>query len=202
MGSYDFEDNLAFGNLGEELVARWLRAKGCATVALYACGKVSGIGAPLLLLREQGITLPDLDVYHEGQRRLGEVKLYHGPAENQTKFGTPTSVHGIRKKHFEHYERVAQITGTKVVVYIAEFESGVLLRAYLEELRKVCFDCQCSRCAGGGSCGAPLVYWRRDAMEPVHRFPDAELIEIRARAAQRKRAATDEAEHLEAAAHG
>jgi hypothetical protein len=174
-----FQDQLALGRLGEKLVSRWLRGHGWYVVPSYDFTGSDGSRAPCMANGEQSYVIPDLDVSRDGDRLWLEVKTYAHAAPNR-RLGQ--LVHGIKRKHHEHYLAVQKETGSPAHLGVLEIETGALLTARLDQL--TAHACMCSACRScqPSHCMAPVsdsVYFARDAFAVVHTFSDAEMRELR-----------------------
>ena len=83
------------------------------------------------------LVLPDLDVSKSGKRLWVEVKHYTNTPFNR-KFGI--YVHGIKKRHYEHYLKVQKETGNIIYLFISEIKNNCLLYSKLDELK--IYPCQ------------------------------------------------------------
>ena len=162
-----FERKLALGHEGEKLVSEWLRfCCGCGVIESYGfLSHDSEDKAPKLRFARDAFVLPDLDVCLAGKRYWLEVKTLGYSPENR-RLGI--RVHGIRRRHYQHYLEVGRQTGNLVHLCVLEMESGDILIAELGSLTP--YPCQCGGCTGGGRCRVTnfdLVYFDRAELTVV-----------------------------------
>jgi hypothetical protein len=111
-----FEEQLAFGQEGEHMVAQWLLGRGSAVAPLYQYTKHDK--APVILWDESGraihCTLPDLQCYVGGEAFFAEVKRKNQWWENRDLGAFET---GTDERLWRRYTRVAQRTGCPVWLF-------------------------------------------------------------------------------------
>jgi len=171
-----FTASIARGRIAEHIVARWLRDRGWSIVPSYDYTGSDGGKAPRMTGRDRSHVIPDLDVARSGTRMWCEVKAYQRAVINRQH---QLLVHGIKGAHYHDYLSVERETGTRVYIMIIELDSGVLLGAPLATLTT--WPCLCEGCRSGRFCRAPIsrgVYWSREQMVEVHRFPAGELSDL------------------------
>jgi hypothetical protein len=116
-----------------------------------------GNKAPRLQGKINSIVIPDLDISRGGARRWAEVKTKS--AATYTRI-TRRLEHGIPLRHWKDYQRVQEITGCEVWLYIYEEDTGQVLRAkidYLANHTRI-YD-------GNGMSWGGMAFWARDIFE-------------------------------------
>lgn len=102
--SPEFRRQLAFGQLGESRIARWLRAKGYTVLPVYETEIGSGKG-PRLFLPENELIAPDMLCFAVDMR-LG-TRAYWIEAKHKTAFSWYRMgqrwVTGIDLRHYQDY---------------------------------------------------------------------------------------------------
>lgn len=125
--------NFLKGRRGEQIVKRWLQARGWWVIDSYDYSGENGDKAPRMKAALQSLIIPDLDIAKNGARRWAEVKT-------KTKAlwwrKTQQLQHGIDRRHYEHYLRVQQITGAHVWIFIVEEDNQMILAESLDRLGK------------------------------------------------------------------
>lgn len=121
-----FETNLAWGEEGEHLIARWLLRRGVAVAPLYRCA-VRERG-PVLLHEADGHelarVLPDLTCWRRQRCFFAEVKRkkrWVGPFTHRKKRGAET---GFNLNHWRDYRLISGTTGAAVWVFFLHEEKG------------------------------------------------------------------------------
>jgi hypothetical protein len=105
-----FDQTLAFGQIGESLISRWLQARGHLVFPAYEKQIDSGKG-PQLFAASGDLVLPDLLVFRAG-------KVHWIEAKHKTCFtwhrlsGKWTT--GIDQRHYGEYQEVAEKTALPV----------------------------------------------------------------------------------------
>jgi hypothetical protein len=127
------EDSQEFeiGRAGEVVIAGMLRAgKWYVNPTCEYSGKDSR-HAPMAANDEDVLILPDFDIAKRGQRKWVEVKSYAGPARNRR---TNRLVHGISKRHYQHYVSIENVTGCEVWLFIYEYVAKHVVYAHIGTL--------------------------------------------------------------------
>lgn len=118
------------GREGEAAVARYLQKQGWFIV--WTCDFSAGdTKAPELEGESDRYVLPDLCCYRGGERMWAEVKTRQ---ESTIHKASRRVEHGFSFRHYQHYKRIEEITGTPVVVFVFEVDSGQLLFRRLRNL--------------------------------------------------------------------
>ena len=108
MGS--FERTLAFGQIGESVISKWLQGRGHAVFPAYQVEKDTGKG-PQLFTTVANLVLPDLLAFRAGKAAWFEAK-------HKTCFSwhrmTRRWVTGIDLRHYAEYQEVAKVTSLPV----------------------------------------------------------------------------------------
>lgn len=173
----DFDRQRALGRLGERLVSRYLQSAGYGVLPSYDYSGEGDNKAPRLEFLEYGLVVPDLDCARAGSRVWLEVKTYERAHPNRSR---GIRVHGILRRHYQHYLQVEEATGNPAWLLILEVESGVLLAGKISLLPWLA--CQCGGCRGGQRCRVPhgpQVYVDRRELRRIHTFPPAAMLPIR-----------------------
>jgi len=145
----------AKGRKGERLVAGLLQRAGWYVVPSYDYAGEEKDKAPRLQGARAEYVIPDLDIARNGKRLWAEVKTKSAPTLTRS---TGKLEHGMSLRHYNHYQKVQQITGCEVWIFIHELTSGAVLYARLDDLRPH------MRTYGGKAMGnAGMVFWPRDA---------------------------------------
>lgn len=181
-----FEEQLALGHLGEEIVVKWLQGRGWGVIPSYAYqGKDNKAPRLFFAKHSDSLVIPDVDACRAGDRRWIEIKThYHAPMN--TTHACP--VHGITGRLRDHYTQVERQSNTPVWICVLEVGSGALLGARLSTLGNgypcLCHGCKksLSYCAATFT-GGPFrgVYWPRAAFTSLAVFGDDRLRELRAK---------------------
>lgn len=150
------------GRAGERLVADYLQRKGWYVIPSYDYSGEEEKAPRLEGLSEYHV-VPDLDVSRDGERRWAEVKTKTAATFTHI---TQQLEHGVAKRHFENYQRVQEITGCPVYVFIYEEQSGALLVACLDSLA-VHESRRESRMKKGGCRQEQMIYFARSAFTEV-----------------------------------
>ncbi len=122
------------GHSGEKLIAQLKRGEGYHVIPSYDYSGADDDKAPRLQGERQSHIIPDLDISKDGVRIWIEVKVKKS-ADYTRK--TQQNEHGISRRLYNDYLRVAQITGTEVWLYIIEEDTGDILRVPIDSLAKV-----------------------------------------------------------------
>lgn len=128
-----FRETVEFqrGHNGERMVAELLQQHGWYVIPSYDYAGEDHDKAPRLQGALGGFIIPDLDIAKDGARRWAEVKT---KAEATFTRITQRLEHGISKRHYEHYQKVQQITGDEVWLFVVEENTGTVLFAKLDDL--------------------------------------------------------------------
>ena len=107
-----FEQTLAFGQLGESAISRWLQQRGHAVFPAYQVEQHTGKG-PQLFCAAGDLVLPDLLTFRGGKVQWFEAKhktcfTWHRISQRWTT--------GIDLRHYGEYQEVAARTGLPVWV--------------------------------------------------------------------------------------
>jgi hypothetical protein len=104
----EFACDLAYGQLGESIIARWVLARGNSVLPVYEKEIDSGKG-PRLFCTDGTLVVPDMLV-------LPALKFVE--AKHKTVFSWHRTSSdwctGIDQRHFSQYQRVEQLTGLQV----------------------------------------------------------------------------------------
>lgn len=105
-----FEKSLAFGQLGESLISRWLQSRGHMVFPAYQIEHSTGKG-PQLFSASGDLVLPDLLSFRQGKVMWFEAKhktcfTWHRISQKWTT--------GIDLRHYEEYQEVAGRTSLSV----------------------------------------------------------------------------------------
>lgn len=108
-----FEKQLAYGQEGEHIVARWLIGRGATVAPLY---QFTGHGsAPFILWDDSGravrATLPDLQCYRQGKAWFSEVKR-----KRQWWYGEHIET-GVDRRHWRAYLNVRRQTDIPLYLF-------------------------------------------------------------------------------------
>ena len=115
------------------MVAALLQEAGWYVVPSYDYAGDEKDKAPKLQGNKYSFVIPDLDISRAGNRLWAEVKTKREPTEHRV---TKRVEHGIPLRHFQHYQRVQEITGCPVWLFVVEESSGDVLCGKLDELTK------------------------------------------------------------------
>lgn len=105
-----FEQALAFGQMGESAISKWLQSRGHAVFPAYQVEHQTGKG-PQLFASSGDLVLPDLLAFRAGKIRWFEAKhktcfTWHRISRRWTT--------GIDLRHYGEYQEVADRTGLAV----------------------------------------------------------------------------------------
>lgn len=178
MSARNFAHSLHVGNLGERLIEQFLQSHGFYTIPSYDYHGDDN-KAPKLRCLKHSYVVPDLDASKDGNRIWVEVKTYSTSPENRR---LNEKVHGIKRRHFEHYKKVCEETGCNLFLFVLEADTGNLL--VTNPFMIVHHSCMCRACLSGDtlSCRAPVkdsVYFLRKNFAIYHTFSSQEMAEIR-----------------------
>ncbi len=115
MASVAFQQNLAWGQIAESAIAKWLRSRGNAVLPIYDIEYQTGKG-PRLFLQDSHLVAPDLLVFGQGDIFWVECKhksvfTWHRASQQwQT---------GIDRRHYRDYLQVAEKTGKPIWLFFA-----------------------------------------------------------------------------------
>jgi len=108
-----FESALAFGQVGESLISKWLQSRGCSIFPAYEMETEDGKAkpGPRLFSPNGNLILPDMLAFGEKQMFWVEAKrktcfTWHRKSEKW--------VTGIDQHHYEQYQTVLTKTGLPV----------------------------------------------------------------------------------------
>lgn len=177
-----FDEAREYGYTAERLASELLMERAWGVNPTYEYSGAANDKAPKLRFLHRSYVLPDLDCAKGGKRIWAEVKHYALAPVNR-RLGC--QVHGIKRRHRQHYLSIQKETGSPVFLLVAEDEASVLLSARLDRL--VPYPCQCGPCSAmtlkHGSAkwiemdgrdffgcrltksNVDMVYFRRDAMK-------------------------------------
>jgi hypothetical protein len=114
------------GVVGEQTVEGWLQERGFFVVRLCNIRNHEGLGAPMMMGAKCNLVLPDFQVLKPGQEPFYiEVKHKHLSPISYRLGHVP--VHGIGRRNWEQYRRVAILARCSVWLLILEDMSGELL---------------------------------------------------------------------------
>lgn len=102
-----FQQNLAFGQVAESRIARWIRGRGQAVLPVYDIEYETGKGPRLFLGVDTKLVAPDLAVFARGRVIWVEVKHKTAFSWGYTRRRWET---GIDLHHYEDYLRVMDET--------------------------------------------------------------------------------------------
>jgi len=105
-----FEKSLAFGQVGESLISRWLQGRGHSVFPAYQIEHHSGKG-PQLFAASGDLVLPDLLAFRAGKVQWFEAK--HKTCFTWHRISSRWTT-GIDLRHYEEYQEVAARTGLPV----------------------------------------------------------------------------------------
>lgn len=146
------------GRRGEQVVAEWLKKRGCYIIPSYDYAGENGDKAPKLQGLWEGHPVPDLDCSRNGHRFWVEVKTKKEPVlwrrDNELR-------HGIELRLLEHYQTVQLISGCPCYLFIFEELSCCLLAETLGTLGEP---------RTGTDRGRKMAYWPRAAFRPLDRI--------------------------------
>ncbi len=147
-----FEEQLARGRTAEHLVSELLQERGWHIIPSYDFTGDDANKAPKLQGKLAHIVIPDLDAAKDGSRKWCEVKRKE--SANFTRI-TKRLEHGIPLRHYQDYQKVEEITGTEVWLFILEENTGDVLCAPLKKLRPRIYD-------GGKMSRGGMAFFARD----------------------------------------
>lgn len=154
-----FNDKLNFGKIAEKEIEEYFLDKDYNIIRSYDYIGNGDNKSPKLFNKLLNRVLPDLDISKDGKRFWVECKHYtHTPFNRRYNI----FVHGIRKKHYDHYIEVEKRTGCEVFLFIKEIEHSCILYAKLNELKT--YNCQCGHC--NEKC---LIYFNRSDFKEINK---------------------------------
>lgn len=106
----NFEHTLAFGQIGESAISKWLQSRGHAVFPAYQVEQQTGKG-PQLFAASGDLVLPDLLAFKSGNAIWFEAKHKTCFAWNRSR---KIWVTGIDLRHYGEYQEVAERTGLAV----------------------------------------------------------------------------------------
>ena len=174
-----FEQSLAFGQLGEGYIARWLRRKGYHVLPVYEKHIKTGKGPQLFTADGSSLVAPDLFCFNShNQIRWIEAKTKSAFTwyRNGGVWNT-----GIDLHHYEQYQKVDALTGWPVWLFFLQLPGEAKdtppgkispTGLYGNPLR-VLVDNVCHKCPPEEYGRSGMVYWR-----PEHLTKHAELEEV------------------------
>jgi hypothetical protein len=151
-----FDEKLEFGKIAEKEIESYFMNKDYNIIRSY-----DYVGddnkSPKMFSKKINFVLPDLDISKNGKRFWVECKHYtHTPLNRKYNI----YVHGIKKRHYNHYLNVQNETGNLIYLFIKEIEHNCILYAQLDQLKT--YDCQCGRC--NNNC---LIYFNREDFKEI-----------------------------------
>lgn len=166
----EFGRNLAWGQVGESDIARYLRRRGGHTIALCETANEHEKHGPRLLGCGEALTLPDLLSFRNGKASFIEAKQKKHFAWNRSK---GVWVTGIDERHWHHYLKVQDRTAIPVwLLFLHKSDetpewflrygappicpSGLFAQE-IQDLARCIFDRNVSK--KGGATDKPMVYW-------------------------------------------
>lgn len=177
MGS--FNENLAFGQLGEGFISKWLQGRGHAVFPAYQMENDTGKG-PQLFSSDEDLVLPDLLAFSDGG-------TYWFEAKRKTCFSwyrkTKRWTTGIDVRHYEEYQKVAHKTGLPVWLLFYHPNSAPSSSDIKWGCPKLCpiglfgndilvlKKTESHRSERHGKSG--MVYWARESLKLMHRIEAA-----------------------------
>lgn len=129
-----FAHKLAEGRMWEMSVAHSLKQRGYYVVPSYDYSGGEN-KSPKLQGSLAEYVIPDLDTANSGKRYWIEIKSKNNSGTLHRKTGVVE--HGFNQRHFDHYCKVQEITGTPVHVYVVEIPTKVVLSQSLDNLIEV-----------------------------------------------------------------
>lgn len=145
------------GHNGERLIDRLLQERGWYVIPSYDYTGEEENKAPRLQGLTEHLVIPDLDISQNGERRWAEVKT---KTKADWTYMTQRLEHGFPLRHYHHYQKVQQITGTEVWLFIYEESTGDVLYAKIDDL-----DCA-KRIYGGDKMDrGGTIFFPRDAFK-------------------------------------
>lgn len=105
-----FDAALAFGQLGESVISKWLQGRGHAVFPAYQVEQHAGKG-PQLFTASGDLVLPDLLAFKQGRAIWFEAKHKTCFAWNRTRREWVT---GVDLRHYREYQEVAERTSVPV----------------------------------------------------------------------------------------
>lgn len=105
----NFEQQLEWGEEGEELVASYLIGCGVTIAPLY---QFNADQAPFLLNNKEKLILPDLTCWNKGVGYFVECKR-----KNQWVSFDGNIETGLDQKHYSHYQKIKRATGQNVWIF-------------------------------------------------------------------------------------
>lgn len=169
-----FQDGLAMGHYGEVKIRQWLESRGFFTVPSYEFTGKNGDKAPRACRLAEGLVLPDIDCYRDGERFWVECKHYYQAAFNRS---LQIQVHGIKRRHYQDYLEIQSQSGSEVWLFVLESKTGDVICQSLSKLGEP-FECRCLPCQWGNRsmCKSPVkdsVYFDRDSFDLAFNDPQA-----------------------------
>jgi hypothetical protein len=149
------------GRAGEQVVAAWLKRRGCFVIPSYDYSGADGDKAPRLQGLWEGYPVPDLDVARNGNRFWVEVKTKEKAAVWRM---TGELRHGIELRLLEHYRTVEVVSGCPCWLFVYEESTRCLLAQLLAELGKP---------SQGTDRGTKMAYWPRLRFRELDRIEAA-----------------------------
>jgi hypothetical protein len=144
------------GHSGEKRVGSLLQQLGWYVIPSYDYSGEDDNKAPKLQGARDSFVVPDLDIAKTGERRWAEVKTKATPSFTKV---TGRLEHGIPMRHYRSYQRVQQITGNLVWLFIYEEDTGEVRFGKLDDLEGVKRVYEGDRMSKGG-----MVFYPRDAL--------------------------------------
>lgn len=163
-----FKESLEFGQIGESVIARWLRSRGHCVLPVYEVELSHGKG-PRLFLPDSLAVAPDMLVFRGADAYWVEAKHKTGFAWNRLR-GIWTT--GIDRHHYREYCRIDDATPWPV--WLMFLQRGGPTKdgpeaspagLYGETLQKLRRRVNHESDKGGGPSG--MVYWSKDDLRKI-----------------------------------
>ena len=153
----NFEEKLIFGREAEKEIELYFIKKGYHVIRSYDYTGEENNKSPKMFSLFKNHVLPDLDISKEKKRVWVEVKHYtYAPLNKKLN----KYVHGIKKRHYNDYLKIEEITGNIVFLFIKERQSNNILYEKLNKLKS--YPCQCGNC--DSNC---LIYFDREDFKEI-----------------------------------
>ena len=107
----NFDRALAFGQLGESYISKWLQSRGHAVFPAYQMEQDTGFKGPQLFTAEGDLVLPDLLAFRGGKAQWFEAKRKSCFTWHRI---TGRWVTGIDLRHYREYQHVKERTALPV----------------------------------------------------------------------------------------
>ena len=168
-----FDRALAFGQLGESHISKWLQGRGHAVFPAYQIEQQTGKG-PQLFAADGDLVLPDLLAFREGKAQWFEAK--HKTCFTWHRISARWTT-GIDLRHYHEYQQVAEKTQLPVwlMFYHPKPEPSDADRAHgcpascptglFGNEIKILMTCENHRSDRHGRSG--MVYWAHGSLRKV-----------------------------------